>query len=52
MQNKWDSEKDIMSMAQEERKEYLKKEEKKTHIKLYRADCFEGTVELVKEVKR
>lgn len=50
VQNKWDSEKDITSMTQEEREEYLKEEEKKTHIELYRADYFEGMVELVKEV--
>lgn len=50
VQNKWDSEKDILSMTQEEQKEYWKEEEKKTHIEVYRADYFEGTVELVKEV--
>ncbi|MDE6957139.1 MAG: hypothetical protein K2O96_03445, partial [Lachnospiraceae bacterium] len=50
VENKWDSEKDILSMTQEERREYCKEEEKKTHIELYRADCFEGTVELVKEM--
>ena len=37
-------------MTQEEQKEYWKEEEKKTHIEVYRADYFEGTVELVKEV--